>query len=101
ARMEAANHRADRLPGQLTTRQVAALTSLHEPALSAASHAGMVNNLNDALAWGVFPVLYARHGLSVAQIGALAALYLGVWGVGQLATGALSDRLGRKWLVAA
>jgi MFS family permease len=100
ARMEAANHRGDRLHGQLTTRQVAALTSLREPALSAASHAGMVNNLNDALAWGVFPVLYARHGLNVAQIGALAAVYLGVWGVGQLATGALSDRLGRKWLIA-
>jgi MFS family permease len=100
ARHEAASHGGDARHGQLSTRQVAALTSLREPALSAASHAGMVNNLNDALAWGVFPVLYARHGLNVAQIGALAAVYLGVWGVGQLATGALSDRLGRKWLIA-
>jgi MFS family permease len=103
ARHEAANHptRADQLDGSLSTRQVAKLTSLREPALSAASQAGMVNNLNDALAWGIFPVLYARHGLGIAQIGALAATYLGVWGVGQLATGALSDRIGRKWLIAA
>jgi MFS family permease len=61
----------------------------------------MVNNLNDALAWGIFPILYAQHGLDVVHIGALAAVYLGVWGVGQLATGALSDRIGRKWLIAA
>jgi MFS family permease len=102
ARHEAANHGL--VPEQLherLTRQVATLTSLRERALSAASQAGMVNNLNDALAWGIFPVLYARHGLNVAQIGALAAVYLGVWGAGQLATGALSDRVGRKWLIAA
>src|SRR5438094_2565218 len=61
----------------------------------------MVNNLNDGLAWGVFPVLFARHGLTVAQIGVLAALYPAVWGAGQLATGALSDQIGRKWLIAA
>jgi hypothetical protein len=103
ARHEAANH--GRVPEQLhehlTTRQVATLTSLRERALSAASQAGMVNNLNDALAWGIFPVLYARPGLGVAQIGVLAAIYLGVWGAGQMATGALSDRIGRKWLIAA
>jgi MFS family permease len=103
ARHEAANHatRADQLDGRLSTRQVAVLTSVRERALSAASQAGMVNNLNDALAWGIFPALYARYGLGVAQIGALAAVYLGVWGVGQLVTGALSDRIGRKWLIAA
>ena len=61
----------------------------------------MVNNLNDALAWGVFPVLFARHGLPVAQIGILAALYPAVWGAGQLATGAWSDRAGRKPLITA
>jgi MFS family permease len=60
----------------------------------------MVNNLNDGLAWGVFPVLYASHGLSVTRIGVLAALYPAVWGIGQLVTGALSDRVGRKWLIA-
>ena len=103
ARHEAAGHvvAAHHLAGHLTTRQVAWLTSFREPALSAACQAGMVNNLNDGLAWGVFPILFARHGLTVAQIGILAALYPAVWGVGQLATGALSDRIGRKWLIAA
>ncbi|HEX9034040.1 MAG TPA: MFS transporter, partial [Streptosporangiaceae bacterium] len=101
ARHEAASHvaAADHLAGHLTTRQVATLTSFREKALSAACQAGMVNNLNDGLAWGVFPLLFARHGLSVSQIGALAALYPAVWGAGQLGTGALSDRIGRKWLI--
>jgi MFS family permease len=103
ARHEAAGHvaAADHLAGHLTTRQVARLTSFSEPALSAACQAGMVNNLNDGLAWGVFPVLFARHGLNVGQIGILAALYPAVWGAGQLATGALSDRIGRKQLITA
>src|SRR2546430_9081695 len=61
----------------------------------------MVNNLNDGVAWGLFPILFARHGPTVSQIGVLAALYPAVWGTGQLATGALSDRIGRKWLIAA
>jgi MFS family permease len=103
ARHEAATHvpAANHLGGHLTTRQVARLTSFSEPALSAACQAGMVNNLNDALAWGVFPILFYRHGLTVSQIGVLAALYPAVWGAGQLGTGALSDRIGRKWLIAA
>ena len=103
ARHEAAGHvaAADHLGGHLSTRQVAWLTSFRERALSAACQAGMVNNLNDGLAWGVFPILFARHGLAVGQIGVLAALYPAVWGAGQLATGALSDRIGRKWLIAA
>jgi len=91
---------ADHLGGHLTTSQVAWLTSFRERALSAACQAGMVNNLNDGVAWGLFPILYARHGLTVSQIGVLAALYPAVWGAGQLATGALSDRIGRKWLIA-
>jgi MFS family permease len=103
ARHEAAGHvQADGQPGaHLTTGQIAWLTSFKERALSAACQAGMVNNLNDGLAWGVFPVLFARHGLSVAQIGILAALYPAVWGAGQLGSGALSDQIGRKWLIAA
>ena len=60
-----------------------------------------MNNLNDGLAWGLFPLFFAAAGLSVAQIGVLAALYPAVWGLGQLVTGALSDRIGRKWLIAA
>ena len=61
----------------------------------------MVNNLNDGLAWGLFPLFFAAAGLGVAQIGLLAAIYPGVWGIGQLGTGALSDRLGRKGLIVA
>jgi MFS family permease len=103
ARLEAATRVTENsdLHAQLTTREVALLTSLRERALSAASQAGLVNNLNDGLAWGLFPLLFASRGLTVGQIGVLAALYPGVWGVGQLATGALSDRIGRKWLIAA
>jgi MFS family permease len=106
ARLEAAGHvaradgRHDHLHGGLSDREVFIQTSFREPALSSASQAGLVNNLNDGLAWGLFPVLFAAGGLSVAQIGVLAAVYPGVWGVGQLFTGALSDRWGRKWLVA-
>jgi len=89
ARHEAASHAAaaDHLGGHRTTRQIASLTSFREKALSAACQAGMVNNLNDGLAWGVFPLLFARHGLWVSQIGILAALYPAVWGAGQLGTG--------------
>jgi MFS family permease len=106
ARLEAAGHRArsdglhDHLHGQLSDREVFTQTSFREPALSSASQAGLVNNLNDGLAWGLFPILFASAGLSVAHIGVLAALYPAVWGAGQLVTGALSDRWGRKWLIA-
>ena len=88
-------------PHHLSTREVTVLTSFREKALSAASQAGMVNNLNDGLAWGLFPLLFTRHGLSVQQVGVLAALYPAVWGAGQLITGALSDRYGRKRLITA
>ncbi len=84
----------------LSTREVFTLTSFREPALSAVSQAGLVNNLNDGLAWGLFPILFAAHGLSVERIGVLAALYPAVWGLGQLATGTLSDRWGRKPFIA-
>jgi MFS family permease len=88
-------------PDQLSTRQVVVATSWREPALSACSQAGLVNNLNDGLAWGLLPLLFVRGGLSVAQVGLLAALYPAVWGLGQLLTGPLSDRLGRKPLITA
>jgi MFS family permease len=107
ARLEATQHTArgdgrhDHLHAELTSRQVFGHTSLREPALSAASQAGMVNNLNDGLAWGLFPVLFAAAGLSVSEIGILAAVYPAVWGLGQLITGPLSDRWGRKHLITA
>jgi MFS family permease len=77
------------------------LTSWKDRALSAASQAGLVNNLNDGLAWGLFPLYFAGAGLAVEQVAVLAAIYPGVWGVTQLGTGALSDRLGRKGLIVA
>jgi MFS family permease len=106
ARLEAASHvaradgRHEHLHGALTDREVLVQTSLREPALSSASQAGLVNNLGDGLAWGLFPVLFAAAGLSLGRVGVLVAIYPAVWGVGQLFTGALSDRWGRKWLIA-
>jgi MFS family permease len=65
------------------------------------TQAGLVNNLNDGMAWGLFPLLFAASGLDIQRIGWLAAVYPGVWGVSQLFTGALSDKVGGKWLIAA
>ncbi|MCY0944525.1 MFS transporter [Streptomyces antarcticus] len=104
ARYEAARHTTaagSARDAELTTGQVARLTSLSDKALSAASQAGLVNNLNDALAWGIFPLLFAAHGLSISQIGILAALYPAVWGAGQMLTGWWSDHTGRKHLITA
>ena len=82
-----------------TTRGLLVRASWRDPALSSASHAGMVNNLNDGVAWGLFPLFFAAAGLDVAQIGILSFVYPAVWGVLQLGTGALSDRWGRKRLI--
>ncbi|CAN7736999.1 MULTISPECIES: MFS transporter [unclassified Variovorax] len=75
-------------------------TSVSDPNLSSVSQAGLVNNLNDGMAWGLFPLVFAAAGLSLEHIGVLAAVYPAVWGVAQIFTGALSDRLGRKWFIA-
>jgi MFS family permease len=75
--------------------------SIGDPVLRACSQAGLVNNLNDALAWGLAPLYLAAHGASVRQIAAVAAVYPVVWGAGQLLTGWLSDHTGRKPLIAA
>ncbi|TFC10460.1 MFS transporter [Cryobacterium algoritolerans] len=83
----------------LSNRQVFTLTSFRDRSLSSVSQAGLVNNLNDGLAWGLFPILFAAAGLSIERVGILAAVYPAVWGAGQLITGALSDRIGRKWLI--
>ena len=97
ARHEATGSHAD--GASLSTGEVFRLTSFSEPALSSVCQAGLVNNLNDGLAWGLFPLLFAGHGLGAARIGTLVALYPAVWGVGQLVTGPLSDRWGRKRLI--
>jgi MFS family permease len=70
--------------------------SWREPALRACSQAGLVNNLNDALAWGVVPLFLAAHGASAGEVGLVAGLYPAVWGAGQIWTGRWSDRVGRK-----
>lgn len=105
ARVEAVAHtprsdgRHDHLHADLSSREVFTQTSYREPALSSASLAGLVNNLNFGLSWGLFPLLFATADLNVNRIGVLFAIYPGVWGVGQLFTGALSDRWGRKHLI--
>jgi len=80
--------------------QILLLTSWKDRALFSASQAGMINNLNDGMVWGLVPIFLAGAGLSLEQIGLIAATYPGVWGLSQLFTGALSDRWGRKWLIA-
>jgi MFS family permease len=99
ARHEAKNHAAPpaSAPSQ---REIFIRTSFTDRELSSISQAGLVNNLNDGMAWGLFPLFYAGAHLSLERIGWLAAIYPAVWGMGQLFTGALSDRLGRKWLIA-
>jgi MFS family permease len=76
------------------------VTSLANVSLFAACQAGLVNNLNDGMSWGLYPLFFAAHGLGVASIGIIKAVYPGVWGVLQIGTGLLSDRLGRKPLIA-
>ena len=75
-------------------------TSLANVSLFAACQAGLVNNLNDGMSWGIYPLFFAAHGLGVASIGVIKAVYPAVWGLLQIATGFLSDRLGRKPLIA-
>jgi MFS family permease len=75
--------------------------SLRDPLLRSCSQAGLVNNLNDALAWGLAPLFLAAHGAGLREIAVVAAAYPLVWGAGQLGTGWLSDHSGRKPLIAA
>jgi MFS family permease len=86
--------------GAPSQREVFVRTSFRDRELSSICQAGLVNNLNDGMAWGLFPLFYAAAALSLERIGWLAAIYPAVWGIGQLFTGALSDRVGRKWLIA-
>jgi len=76
-------------------------STISDPSLSAASQAGLVNNLNDAMAWGLLPLVWATSGMTLLQIGILAGAYPATWGLTQVATGALSDRSGRKGLIVA
>ena len=74
-------------------------STISDRSLSAVSQAGLVNNLNDAMAWGLLPIVWAAAGMSLAQIGILAGIYPATWGLTQVVTGGLSDRIGRKGLI--
>jgi MFS family permease len=91
----------DHTPGAepAALRDMFADASYRDPALRSCSQAGLVNNLNDALAWGLVPLYLAAHGASVGTIGLIAALYPGVWSVSQIVTGHWSDQVGRKPLI--
>jgi predicted MFS family arabinose efflux permease len=74
-------------------------TSWRHRSLRGACQAGLVNNLNDGLTWGVFPLLFTEHGLGFAAVGLIKGLYPILWGIGQIPTGHLADRVGRKPLI--
>jgi len=97
--VEAADHAEE--TKTMSAREIFWLTSVKDRNLSSISQAGLVNNLNDGMAWGLFPLVFAAAGMSLRQIGWLAAIYPAVWGIGQLFTGAWSDRIGRKGLIVA
>ena len=98
-RLEASSHPRQAAP--IGFREVFALTSFRDRSLFAASQAGLVNNLNDGMSWGIFPLFFASFGLGVERIGVLKAIYPATWGILQIATGSLSDRWGRKGLIVA
>jgi MFS family permease len=85
--------------GMPTQREIFWRTTFADRNLSSVSQAGLVNNLNDGMAWGLFPLFFVAAHMSLEQVGTLAAIYPAVWGFGQLFTGAWSDRVGRKWLI--
>ena len=102
AHLEASRHvDADGAESHLSDRDIFVRTSFSEPALSSASQAGLVNNMNFGLSWGLFPLLFATAALPVDRIGILVAVYPAVWGAVQILTGALSDRWGRKRFITA
>jgi MFS family permease len=98
-RLEAAAAAQQSIP--VSFREIFLLTSFRDRNLFAASQAGLVNNLNDGMSWGIFPLFFASFGLGVERIGVLKAIYPATWGILQIATGLLSDRWGRKGLIVA
>ena len=98
-RLEAATSSKQSTP--MSFQEIFVLTSFGDRNLFAASQAGLVNNLNDGMSWGIFPLFFASFGLGVERIGILKAVYPATWGILQVATGPLSDRWGRKGLIVA
>jgi MFS family permease len=82
-------------------REIFWRTTFGDRTLASVTQAGLVNNLNDGMAWGLFPLVFAAANLTLGQIAVLAAIYPATWGLMQLATGALSDHVGRKPMIAA
>ncbi len=87
-------------PERPSLREIFALASWKDRDLLSCSQAGLVNNLNDGMSWGIYPLFFASFGLSVAAIGTIKAVYPTAWGILQVFTGPLSDRWGRKRLIA-
>ena len=99
ARFEASAHRASEPINRPSTAHVFAETSWRNKTLFSASQAGLVNNLNDGMSWGVFPLLFVANGVSLEGVGLIKAVYPVIWGAGQIVTGSLADRIGRKPLI--
>lgn len=83
-----------------TLGAIFARTTWRDRSLFAACQAGLINNLNDGMSWGILPLFFVAHGLDVTDIGVLKFIYPAVWGISQVATGPLADRYGRKWMIA-
>jgi MFS family permease len=95
------SHQASATSQVISFREVFALTTFKNRNLAAASQAGLINNLNDGMSWGIFPLFFTTLGLGLERVGTLKAVYPIVWGFGQIFTGPLSDRWGRKGLIVA
>ena len=87
-------------PRHPSLREIFALATWKDRDLFSCSQAGLVNNLNDGMSWGIYPLFFSSFGLGVAAIGTIKAVYPAAWGVLQVLAGPLSDRWGRKWLIA-
>jgi MFS family permease len=99
AAVEASAHTVSEPIDRPSTARVFAETSWRNKTLFSASQAGLVNNLNDGMAWGVFPLLFVANGVSLEGVGLIKAVYPVIWGAGQIVTGSLADRIGRKPLI--
>lgn len=99
ARLEARLHHAESVQSSRSMKEVFVHTSWRNPTLCGVSQAGLVNNLNDGMSWGVFPLLFVANGVSLDGVGLIKAVYPLMWGAGQVITGPLADRIGRKPLI--
>ncbi len=99
-RLEAQKRESRDSVDQISTKEIFKKTTWQDKTLSSCSFAGLSTNLKDGMAWGLFPLFFISAGLSVNQIGLIVALYPAAWGFFQLFTGVLSDKIGRKWLIA-